>query len=82
MTELTGLAQSGGFIPLREASLYIQEVGGALHTSLTENPRKLARELLLLSVETFDDALVGYTEHTHSLAERTDTIFGRLESKA
>ena len=82
MNELIELARSGGFIALREASLYIQQVGDILHTPLKATPRQLSREVLLLAVEAFDDALVGYTEHTYSLAERTNTIFNRWAGEA
>jgi AbiV family abortive infection protein len=75
MDELIELARSGGFIALREASLYIQQVGDTLHTPGVATSRQLSREILLLSVEAFHDALVGYTNHTYHLAERTNAIF-------
>ena len=82
MHKLIELAGSGGFIPLREASLYVQQVGDLLHTPLEVTPRQVAREVLLLAVEAFDDALVGYTEHTYSLGAKTDSIFNRWASEA
>jgi AbiV family abortive infection protein len=82
MHELIELARYGGFIPLREASLYVQQVGDSLQTPLEVTPRQVAREVLLLAVEAFDDALVGHTEHTYSLGERTNSIFSRWASEA
>ncbi len=82
MNELIELARSGGFVPLRESSLYIQHGANSLQTPLRVTTRQVARELLLLALEAFDDALVGYTEHTYSLAQGTNAIFNRWASEA
>jgi AbiV family abortive infection protein len=77
MDELIELARAGGFIALREASLYVQQTGDLLQTPLEVTPRQVAKEVLLLAVEAFDDALVGYTEYTYALREKTDSIFNK-----
>ncbi len=75
MRELIALAGSGGLVVLREAALYVEQKDGALSTPETSVPRSTARELLLLAVEAFDDALVGYTSRSIELSARTDKVF-------
>jgi len=75
MRELIALAGSGGLVILREAALYVEQKDGALSTPETSVPRSTARELLLLAVEAFDDALVGYTSRSIELSARTDKVF-------
>lgn len=77
MHELIALAGSGGFVALREAALYVEQKDGALSIPTTSVPRSTARELLLLAVEAFDDALVGYTSQSIELSARTDKVFER-----
>jgi AbiV family abortive infection protein len=82
MLELIELARSGGFVPLREASLYIQQEGDLLRTPSEATSRQTAREVLLLAVEAFDDALVGFTDHTYTLAARANAVFSKWASEA
>jgi hypothetical protein len=37
--------------------------------------RDLARDLVLLAIEAFDNAFVGYTNRSYELGEVTDQIF-------
>src|SRR5262245_65896968 len=75
MNELIGLARSGGFVALREAALYVEQKGGAMSTPRNAVSLSTTRELLLLAVEAFDDALVEYTSRSVEL--RNQTKFSR-----
>ena len=77
MRELIAMAGSGSFVLLREAALYVEQKDGALSIPATCVPRSTARELLLLAVEAFDDALVGYTSRSMELSARADKVFER-----
>ncbi len=77
MYQLIELGRSGGFVALREAALYVEQQGEGLKTPKAALDATTARELLLLAVEAFDDALVGYTTQSLELARRTDAVFQR-----
>jgi AbiV family abortive infection protein len=77
MRELIELGRKGGFVPLREASLYIEQQGDSLLVPMQSIPTATSRELLLLAIESFDDALVGYTNRTEELSELTDALFAK-----
>jgi AbiV family abortive infection protein len=75
--ELVELSRNGGLVRLRESSLYIEQNGANLNIPADVVSISLARDLLLFSIEAFDDALVGYTHHTDFLAKKTDALFAR-----
>jgi AbiV family abortive infection protein len=75
MNELIELGRSGGLVGLREAALYVEQHGDALNAPKAAIATSAARELLLLAVEAFDDALVGYTNQSFELGKQTDAVF-------
>lgn len=75
MNELIELGRTGGLVKIREASLYVEQVGNTLHAPKTVIVESTARELLLLAIEAFDDALVGYTNQSFELGKKTDALF-------
>lgn len=77
MNELIKLGRAGGLVGLREAALYVEQGNAALQTPKAAIPPSIARELLLLATEAFDDRLVGYTNHSFELGTHTDAIFAR-----
>jgi AbiV family abortive infection protein len=80
MRELVALAHTGNFVDLRESSLYIEQSENGLKVPRNAVSFSTARELLLLAVEAFEDALVGMSGKTYVLSERTDEIFDRWSS--
>jgi AbiV family abortive infection protein len=68
-------ARNGAYVRLREAAIYLERVNEMLVVPKSAISKTTARELLLLSIEAFDDGLVGYSEHTYACAIRTDEIF-------
>lgn len=82
VNELIDLAKRGGLVELREATLYVEQKSGALCTPKSSVSTALAREILLLAVEVFDDGLVGYTSRSWELGEQTDDIFDRWAAGA
>lgn len=75
MRELIELGRKGGLVSLREASLYVEQQGNNLLVPTNVIPIATSRELLLLAIESFDDALVGYTNRTIELSKQTDILF-------
>jgi AbiV family abortive infection protein len=78
--ELLEIARGGGLVPLRESALYVERNASSLSIPGEAVSPSTARELLLLAVEAFDDALVGYTNRTFELRGQTDRIFERWAS--
>ena len=77
MLELIKLAREGGLVPLREACLYAEERDGKLQIPTSQVSTEFARDLLLFTIEAFDDALVGFTNHSYVLGNETDELFAR-----
>lgn len=75
MRQLIQQARDGMFVKLREAALYLERTDDALVTPKSVVSKMQAREVLLLTIEAFDDGLVGYTDHTYACAGRTDEVF-------
>ena len=75
MLELINQAWNGGFISIREASLYIDNVNGQLKIPSSTITKDMARELLLFAIESFDDGLVGLTNRSFELGKETDQVF-------
>jgi hypothetical protein len=80
LNELVALARDAGLVSLREAALYVEQHSSGLRVPTEVIPKATAREVLLFAIETFDDALVGYTDHTFALREETDSLFSRWRS--
>jgi len=72
------LAHSSDMTKLRESSLYFQRENGILVVPSEKIDKKLARTLLLFSIEVFDDALVGTTNYSMEIDKETDAIFEKL----
>ncbi len=72
------LAHSSDMVKLRESSLYFQRENETLVTPSAKIDKKLARTLLLFSIEVFDDALVGTTSYSMEIDKETDAIFEKL----
>lgn len=77
MSELIEQGRSGELVRLREASLYVEQHGTDLETPKAVVSPPIAREVLLLAIEAFDDALVGYTNRSLQLGEMTDALFSK-----
>lgn len=75
MRELIELGRAGGLVPLRESSLYVEQRGEFLQVPREAILRDTSRELLLLAIESFDDAVVGYTDKAFELSVQTDALF-------
>ena len=73
-------ARRGEFIDWRENALYVDRIDGKLAVPSDVIPKSLARELILMAIEGFDDALAGYTNHSMRLSEHTDSLFKKWEA--
>lgn len=75
--ELMLMAQLGELVRLRETALYFEQTEQSLITPQAAITPDLSRELLLLAIEAFDDALVGYTNRSFELGLYTDQLFAK-----
>lgn len=80
MNELLEQGRSGELVKIREAALYVEQQGAELRTPIAVISNSIARDVLLLAIEAFDDALVGYTNRSFQLGERTDALFDKWAS--
>lgn len=71
-------AETDGFITTREASLYCGRYQGSFTTSRMAVSSARAWELLLLALETLDDGLVGYTDHSMAESGRINALFDQI----
>ncbi len=79
MHELIELARSGGLVRLRETALYVEQKDKGFQVPMGAISQSAARDVLLFAIESFDDALVGYTNHSFVLGNATDELFSRWE---
>lgn len=78
LDELLELMKAKGLVALREGALYFDRAEGNLRSPRSVVTKSLARELLLLAIEVFDDGCVGYSDESLKLSQRTDLVFERL----
>lgn len=73
--------RTGGLKTTREASLYFDRLDGRFVTPRGTFTQSRARELLLLAIETSDDSLVGYSNHTMAERDRIDSLFDHVAAE-
>lgn len=78
--ELLKEAAHGEFRTLRESSLYFENHNGQFVTPVNVVSQNRAKEFLLLALETADDRLVGYTNHTGILGARINEMFSVISN--
>lgn len=72
-------ADAGELVSLREASLYVDVKSGDLVVPKEIISKARAREILLLAIESADDALVGYSNHSIDVwSPALDTLFDKF----
>lgn len=71
-------AETDGFTKIREAALYCARLDGRFMTPGTAVSPRRAWELLLLAIETLDDSLVGYTDHSMAKSRHLDALFDQI----
>ncbi|MEZ8297542.1 AbiV family abortive infection protein [Vibrio splendidus] len=72
---LLEMAENGKLVELRESALYTDSVDGSFITPASVIDKGIARDVILLAIETWDDRLRGLTNHTNELDKRADEIF-------
>lgn len=72
---LLDMAENGKLVELRESALYTDSVDGSFITPDSLIDKGIARDVILLAIETWDDRLRGLTNHTNELDKRADEIF-------
>ena len=76
--ELYRLTYSGGLKRLREDALYWDIKNGRMELPREVVDKTFARDLLLYSIEVFDDRLVGYTNYSMKVSRTTDKLFREI----
>ena len=76
--ELCELTYAGGLKRLREDALYWDIKNERMELPEDVVDRALARDLLLFSIEVFDDRLVGYTHYSMEASRTTDKLFQEI----
>jgi AbiV family abortive infection protein len=71
-------ARSGQLVRVREGCLYLESNQNRLRIPAEEITKEEARAVLLFSIESFDDALVGYTNHSLELGKEADDLFASV----
>lgn len=80
LQRIMNLAHNSGFVQIRENALYFQRENGSLVIPTEKVDKKLARSLVLFAIEAFDDALVGFTNHTYEMDDVTDALFEQIKN--
>ena len=75
LEEIYNITYSGKLKELREKAIYYECEGDKLITPTDIIDKKFSRNMLLFAIESFDDNLVGYTDHSIDISNRTDVIF-------
>jgi len=80
LVRILEMSKNKELLGLRESSLYFERQNGALQSPRTAIDKNLSRSILLYAVEVFDDALVGFTDYSMKISDRTDGVFSRVAS--
>ncbi len=80
LVRILEMSKNKELLALRESSLYFERRKGALQSPRTVIDKNFSRSILLYAVEVFDDALVGFTDYSMKLSDRTDGVFSRVAS--
>ena len=78
--EVMRIAQNGSLVKIRESALYFERENGHFSVPSEKIHKKLARSLLLFTIEVFDDALVGLTNHSFDMDDITDAVFEKIKN--
>lgn len=78
VADLMAMADSGALVALREAALYTANVRGKFQCPAEVITATLAKELLLLALEAWDDRLVGLTSYTYELDSPLAKLFDEV----
>ena len=78
LEEIFEMSYSGRLKELREKTIYCEHINEELITPNDIVDKSLARNILLFAIESFDDNLVGYTEHSMDVSKQTDILFEKV----
>ncbi len=80
LEEIFEMSYSGNLKELREKSIYCECIDDELITPNNVVNKSMAKNILLFAIESFDDNLVGYTEHSMDVSKETDILFEKVAS--
>ena len=78
LKKIYDLAYSGEMKNLRETSIYCDRRDDTIVIPSDIIDKEFARSLLLFAIESFDDNLVGYTNHSMDISNKTDELFDTI----
>jgi AbiV family abortive infection protein len=71
-------AETGIFVNARERALYVHASAEGLTSPAIVISKQRAREVLLLSLETADDILVGYTNRSFEIGNKLEAMISKV----
>ncbi len=71
--------QKNGLMDLRNNSIYWHTDSNGNYFPKDSIDKNIAQEMLLFSIESFDDSLVGYSQYSIEASDCTDTIFESIK---
>jgi len=80
LQRVMNMARNAGFKQTRENALYFQRENGSLVIPTEKIDKNLARSLAIFTIEVFDDALVGMTNHSYEMDDITDALFEKVRN--
>jgi AbiV family abortive infection protein len=80
MEKIIEFAQQGKLKQLRESSIYCDKdkTSNRLIVPMDIISKEFSRAMLLFAIESFDDNLVGLTNFSMEISQKTDTLFAEL----
>ena len=78
LEKIFDLSYSGKLKELREKSIYCECQDGKIVTPNEIISKEFSRNMLLFAIESFDDNLVGYTDYSIRVSDKTDDIFDKV----
>lgn len=78
LEEIYDITYSGKLKELREKAIYYECEGDKLITPADIIDKQFSRNILLFAIESFDDNLAGYTDHSIDILKKTVVIFDNI----
>ena len=76
--DLLNMAETGGFVTLRESALYLDRGSSGLKLPEANIDKETARAVLLLAIEAANDSFTGGTNHSWEIGNELDFMFTQV----
>lgn len=79
--ELIKWTQDNRLMDIRNNSIYWYTKDKISYFPIDSVSKRLAQDILLFSIETFDDSLIGYNKYSIKASQKTDELFEKIENE-